>query len=87
MDILEKFNLKNHDTKFYYQFLDRLRLDCEYYLGNGGRYHKHLYTGDEYEQIELMRAIWKLLPEKPEWLTWEQINDYARRVLPQNREG
>ena len=87
MDILEKFNLQGRDSTFYYQFLGRLRSDCEYYLGNGGRYHGHLWTKDEYDQIELMRAIWKLLPEKPEWLTWEQINEYARRVLPQNREG
>lgn len=87
MDILEKFNLQGHDSTFYYQFLGRLRSDCEYYLGNGGRYHGHLWTKDEYDQIELMRAIWKLLPKKPEWLTWEQINEYARRVLPQNREG
>lgn len=87
MDILEKFNLQGHDDAFYYQFLDRLRSDCEYYLGNGGRYHGHLWTHDEYDQIELMRAIYKRLPSPPEWLTWEKINEYARRVLPQNREG
>jgi|GEM_PF-2695454 len=81
---LKKYDLENHDAKFYYQFLDRLRSDCAYYLGNGGRYSGHLWTHDEYEQIELMRAVYKILPIPPEWLTWEQINEIARKLLPQN---
>lgn len=81
MNILEKFNLQGKDTTFYYMLLSRLKTDCEYYLGSGGRYHGHLWTGDEYEQARLMRAVWRLLPEKPEWLTKEQLDGYIRRML------
>ena len=81
---LKKYNLEKHDTKFYYQFLDRLRSDCAYYLGNGGRYREHLWTGNEYEQIELMRAVFKVLPMPPEWLTWEQIDEIAKKMLTEN---
>ena len=28
---------KSHRQKYLYQMLDRLRTDCEYYLGNGNR--------------------------------------------------
>ena len=87
MDILEKYNLQGHDSKFYYQFLGRLRSDCEYYLGNGGRYHGHLWAGDEYAHIRLMKAVYELLPVEPEWLTREQLKDYERRVLPSNSDG
>ena len=83
-DYLKKYDLEKHDAEFYYQFLDRLRSDCAYYLGNGGRYHGYLWTGDEYEQIELMRAVYKVLPVPPEWLTWEQINEIAKKMLPVN---
>ena len=61
--------------KFLYQMLDRLRLDCEYFLGNG---EKHLWAGNVQDQIAEMRKIWNLLPEKPVWLTMEKINEYER---------
>lgn len=64
--------------KFLYQMLDRLRLDCEYFLGNGGRCEKHLWAGNVQDQIAEMRKIWNLLPEKQVWLTMEKINEYER---------
>lgn len=63
---------------FKYAMLDRLRMDCDYYLTYGGRNAKHsLWALDEQKQIDKMREIYESLSIKPEWLTKEQINDYA----------
>ena len=66
-----------------YRLLDRLRADCEYFLGAGGRAEKHLWAGSVYEQIVKMRELYDALPQKPEWLTEEMIDDYADRMAPQ----
>ena len=60
-----------------YVLLDRLRADCEYFLGAGGRSEKHLWAGNVHAQIEKMRELYDALPEKPEWLTEETIDHYA----------
>lgn len=71
-----------YKANFRYMMLDRLRQDCEYYLGNGNRHAGHLWAHNEVEQIENMKALWNTFePEdRPEWLTMEQIDDYARRM-------
>ena len=66
-----------------YQLLDRLRADCEYFLGAGNRAEKHLWAGSVYAQIVKMRELYDTLPQKPEWLTEEMIDDYADRMAPQ----
>ena len=65
-----------------YQLLDRLRADCEYFLGAGNRVEKHLWAGSVYAQIVKMRELYDALPQKPEWLTEEAIDDYADRMAP-----
>ena len=65
-----------------YQLLDRLRTDCEYFLGAGNRAEKHLWAGSVYAQIVKMRELYDALPQKPEWLTKEMIDDYADRMAP-----
>jgi len=65
-----------------YRLLDRLRSDCEYFLGAGNRSEKHLWTGSVRAQIAKMRELYDTLPEKPEWLTKETIDDYAERMAP-----
>ena len=65
-----------------YQLLDRLRSDCEYFLGVGNRAEKHLWTGSVRAQIAKMRELYDTLPEKPEWLTKETIDNYAERMAP-----
>ena len=66
-----------------YQLLDRLRADCEYFLGAGNRAEKHLWAGSVYAQIVKMRELYDVLPQKPEWLTEKMIDDYADRMAPQ----
>ena len=65
-----------------YQLLDRLRADCEYFLGAGNRAEKHLWAGSVYAQIVKMRELYDALLQKPEWLTEEAIDDYADRMAP-----
>ena len=63
-----------------YRLLDRLRTDCEYFLGVGQRAEKHLWAGSVEAQIAKMRELYDELPEKPEWLSTEEIDEYARRM-------
>ena len=63
-----------------YVLLDRLRADCEYFLGAGGRSEKHLWAGNVHAQIKKMRELYDALPEKPEWLTAEAIDRYAAQM-------
>ena len=65
-----------------YRLLGRLRADCEYFLGAGGRAEKHLWAGSVRAQIAKLRGLYDTLPEKPEWLTKEAIDDYAERMAP-----
>ena len=65
-----------------YFLLSRLKADCEYFLGAGGRAEKHLWAGNVREQIAKMRELYAALPEKPEWLTQEDIERYAQRMEP-----
>ena len=65
-----------------YQLLSRLKADCDYFLGAGGRAEMHLWAGNVREQIAKMRELYDALPEKPEWLTMEDIDRYAQRMEP-----
>ena len=71
-----------HDPKFRYMMLDRLRQDCDYYIRNNFKTGNSLWAKDANAQIAHMKALWKTFPEKdtPEWLTWEDILDYERRM-------
>lgn len=72
---------KDEDTpEFLYRMLDRLRSDCDYYLGNGNRNEKFLWAKTVDAQIEEMRDIYNKLKEKPEWLTDKDIDEYEREM-------
>ena len=66
-----------------YMLLDRMKMDCDYYLRNGNRLKKYLWAEDEKEHIENMKAVWNSFPanRKPEWLTMGQIEDYERQMI------
>ena len=70
------------DKKYKYQLLDRLRSDCEYFLNAGNRQPPKLWAGSVPAQLDAMRRLYDSFPksERPEWLTAEQIEDYARRM-------
>lgn len=68
------------EEKFNYQMLGRLKSDCDYFLGAGGRHTKFLWALDVDAQINAMKCSWTNLKEKPEWLTWEDILEYERKM-------
>jgi hypothetical protein len=76
-------NILKNDKKFLYQLLNRMAEDCRYYLGYGNRCKKHLWAGDEGEQIETMKAIYNNFSdeEKPEWLSYEQILEFEKEMI------
>ena len=63
-----------------YQLLDRLKTDCEYFLGEGHRSEKHLWAGNVREHILKMRELYSNLLIKPVWLTESNIDSYAQRM-------
>lgn len=79
---MKKFNPMEYDERFRYMLLDRLGSDCRYFLGNGNRNEKDLWGLNVPDHIETMKAIWHSFPadKKPEWLTLEQIEEYARQM-------
>ena len=81
---MEEFgrDLELWDLTFRYQLLDRMRLDCEYFLGPGARLNKYLWAGDPQMQIACMKALWDSFPEgqKPEWLTLTQLRQLEQRM-------
>lgn len=74
--------LSGSDSMFAYMMLDRMRSDCEYYLGNGNHYAGHLWAGNEKDHIAYMKEIWERFPkdEKPEWLPYDKILEYEDKM-------
>lgn len=60
--------------------LSRLQSDCEYFLGHGGRSVRNLWADTVEEHIAKMKELYDLVPEKPEWLSYEQILDYEKKM-------
>ena len=51
------FDYYDDSYSFEYQLLDRLKTDCNYYLGNGNRCEKHLWAGNVKDQIAKMKEL------------------------------
>lgn len=81
MDIKE---ILQHGEEFRYMMLDRMRGDCEYYLGNGGRHAKYLWGENEVDHIVNLKTLWNSFSEdkKPEWLPYEKILEYEQEMCP-----
>ena len=71
---------KEQDISFQYQLLDRLRSDCDYFLGAGKRNEKHLWAGNIQAQLSKMRELYNTVPDKPEWLTEQNLEHYEREM-------
>lgn len=79
---MEDWILKSEE-RYRYMLLDRLRQDCEYFLRINATNLDLLWAGDKERQIQTMKDIWNSFSEedKPEWLTWEDILDFERRLI------
>lgn len=71
-----------NEMRFNYQMLDRLRTDCEYFLGFGNGNASVLRYGNVQEHIAEMKKLHEGFPQdgKPEWLTFEQIEAYEQQM-------
>ena len=80
--VIQAAERPSQEKRFQYMMLDRLRSDCDYYLGYGNRSRNRLREGDEKAHIEAMKALWLGFSEdeKPEWLSWEKILEYERQM-------
>lgn len=76
----ENMDLLSKDATFRYMMLDRLRMDCGYFLGNGNRNEKRLWAGNVEEQIQLMKDLYNSFEEKPEWISMEEIENYEKQM-------
>lgn len=87
---MESLQKNNTNLEYNYMLLDRLKTDCEYFLGNGNGYEKHLWAGDIDSQIAKMKELYNSFAddEKPEWITMEDINNYEKEMkeLKTNKE-
>lgn len=90
---LEKYELVNNPkdvpnyekkeaNKYNYMMLDRLRMDCDYFLGNGNGFAGHLYYKDVDKHIEEMKKIYNSFSEeeKPEWINLKDIDNYKTQM-------
>lgn len=71
----------HEQDSFNYQLLARLKQDCEFYLGDGNRSKRRLWAGDEAEQIQKMKELFAGLPEKPEWISLDDIARYEAAMI------
>ena len=64
------------------KLLNRLCVDCIYFLGYGDRNIKHLWAGNIPDHIEAMKIIFNSFPDdkKPQWITVDQINKYETEM-------
>lgn len=82
--------------EFEYMLLARMKSDCEYYINtHGTETSNQLWAKNPAEQIEKMQALYDTVPEKPEWLSQEDIHNFAKAMgvseekeqVAQNIEG
>jgi hypothetical protein len=65
---------KQHD----YMVLGRMQMDNDAFLQTEPI--KHLYMGNVEDQIKEMKRLWKAFVVKPEWISWEDILDYEKKM-------
>lgn len=79
-ELTEDFDINSLSDREKYMFLDRMKQDCEYFIGNGNRDTKHLFYNSVKEHIESMKELYNSLKEKPEWLSMEDIEEFEKKM-------
>lgn len=88
-DYILKEEERENPRKFDYMMLDRLRTDCEYFLGNGNGFLGSLYYKDIDQHIEEMKKLYESFSEqeKPEWISLENIENYRQKMNEKLKES
>ena len=81
MSHLTTETLQETNQQFEYMLLSRLQGDCEYFLGYGNGSERFLLANSVQAHISEMKKLWEKLLIKPEWLSFEQIENYEKRML------
>jgi len=78
----DSFDYLERDPEFRYMLLGRMRSDCDYFLGNGGRNEKDLWGGNIERHIEIMEELYYSFPKskRPDWISIADIESYAIRM-------
>jgi hypothetical protein len=75
------------DNKFKYMCMSRMKMDCKYWIQQEEKgwshesLNKHLMKGNPTDQIKEMKRLYELVPQKPEWLTMEQIEEFEEKMI------
>lgn len=82
IEVIGKPEVPTPEERFNYQMLNRLQMDCEYYLGFGGRSERNLWALNVKDQIQKMKDLYNSFSDdkKPEWLTWDDILNYESEM-------
>lgn len=75
--------IRKSGDRYTYMMLDRLRSDAEYVTGEyGGKgaMNQLWYNGDPKKHIALMRELHRGLKEKPQWLPYDKIAEYEKKL-------
>ena len=73
--------MADEEIRYSYMLLDRCRCDCEYFLNWGNGSTKRLWGITIKSHIAKMKELWDIVPVKPDWLSYEQIEQYERNML------
>lgn len=77
--ILKRFDLLDREPKFYYMLLGRLQQDCNYLI-DSSHSADTLWAHDIDDQINLMYALYDIVPEKPQWITIDEIAELEYKM-------
>lgn len=77
--ILKRFDLLDREPKFYYMLLGRLQQDCNYLI-DSSHSADTLWAHDIDDQINLMYALYDIVPEKPQWITIDEIAELEDKM-------
>lgn len=78
---------ERHPREHDYMMLSRYQMDCNYFLGNGNGYEKHLFFQEVNKHCDEMEKLYNSFSDedKPEWLSLEQIKEYRVKMLEKRR--
>lgn len=85
MTDLEKkvnFEYTKKEDSYRYMLLDRMRTDCNYFLGNGNGNEKVLWAGNIKDHMAVMKELWDSFDsdKKPECLSLEELSKYENQM-------
>ena len=75
------------ENRFNYMMLGRMQSDCKYWIHCSEKgwspesIAKHMSKESPEAHIKEMKRLYELVPQKPEWLTMEEIEEFEEKML------